>query len=144
MAASDLTVIAGDLIDAFNQSDWARFKALLAPDIRYEETGTQRRLEGADAYVQLCQGWKNAFPDATGTIRNTAASNNTVAQELTWEATHTGPLESPTGTIPPSGKRALTQATVWLIFQGDKAQEIHHHLDVLSLLQQIGALPTPR
>ncbi len=143
MASSDPTAIAGELIDAFNQSDWARFKALLAPDVHYEETGTQRRIQGADAYVQLCQGWKNALPDVTGTIRNTVASNNTVVQEITWDGTHTGLLESPSGTIPPSGNRIVTQASLWLILQGDKAQEIHHYLDVLTLLQQIGALPTP-
>ena len=58
---------ATDLIDAFNQADWDRLRGLLAPGVRYSETGTGRRVEGADAYLQLCQGWKEAFPDVAGT-----------------------------------------------------------------------------
>ena len=55
------TQLAQDFIEAFNTSDWTRFKATLAPNVNYEETGTQRRVQDADAYVQLCQGWKQAF-----------------------------------------------------------------------------------
>ena len=90
MATQDLTTAVNDLIDAFNKDDWPRFSAGLAPDVRYEETGTQRRVHDRDAYVQLCQGWKHAFPDTTGTIRNIVASGKTVVTEVTWEGTHTG------------------------------------------------------
>jgi steroid delta-isomerase-like uncharacterized protein len=38
------------------------------------------------------QGWKQAFPDATGAIRNVVSSGNTVVQEITWTGTHTGPF----------------------------------------------------
>ena len=143
MSNQDLTRIAENLIDAFNVDDWQRFGAGLAPDVHYEETGTQRRLQGRDAYVQLCQGWKEAFPDAKGTIRNIVASGNTVAAEVTWEGTHTGPLEGPGGTLPPSGKAIAVQAVFWVTFQGNQVQEAHHHLDVLTLLQQVSAIPAP-
>ena len=59
--AKDLTQVAQGFIQAFNSGDWTRFKATLAANVNYEETGTQRRLQDADAYVQLCQGWKQAF-----------------------------------------------------------------------------------
>ena len=52
----DLTQAATELIDAFNEADWGHFRGLLAPDAVYAETGTGRRVEGADAYVTLCQG----------------------------------------------------------------------------------------
>jgi steroid delta-isomerase-like uncharacterized protein len=143
MAEQDVTNIATELIEAFNVGDWQRFKAVLAPDVRYHETGTQRQLQGADAYVQLCQGWKQAFPDARGTIQRTVASGETAVQEITWEGTHSGPMEGPGGMIAASGKPIAVQASVWVMCQGDTCQEIHHHLDVLSLLQQIGAIPTP-
>ena len=142
MSTQDFTRVVDDLIDAFNKDDWQRFSAGVARDVRYEETGTQRRVQDRDAYVQLCQGWKQAFPDTKGTIRNTVANGNTVATEVTWEGTHTGPLEGPGGTLPPSGKQIAVQAAFWFTFQESQIQEIHHHLDVLRLLQQIGAIPT--
>jgi steroid delta-isomerase-like uncharacterized protein len=137
----DLIKRADDFIDAFNDGDWQRFAAGLAPEVVYEEAGTQRRVGGVDAYVQLCQGWKQAFPDARGAIRNVVANGSTVVQEIMWEGTQTGTLEGPGGSLPPSGKRVRFPASLWITFSGDEMKEIHHHLDVLSMLQQLGAIP---
>lgn len=140
-AGVDLTEAAPELIDAFNEADWERFRGVLAPDAVYAETGTGRRVEGADAYVELCQGWKEALPDVRGTIRGAVAGDDTVAQELLWEGTHTGPMQTPGGTLEPSGAQISVEASLWVRFEGDKAREVHHYLDVLTLLQQIGAIP---
>ena len=130
---------AADLIDAFNEADWDRLQEHLARDVLYTETGTGRRVEGVGAYLQLCQGWKEAFPDATGTVTNAVAGEDIAALELHWDGTHTGPLETPAGPVPASGKPISVDATFWARYDGDRMQEIHHHLDVLALLQQIGA-----
>ena len=140
---ADLTQVAADLIEAFNEADWERFQAVLSPDAVYAETGTGRRVEGADAYVQLCQGWKDALPDVRGTIRGAVAGEDTVAQEILWEGTHTGPMQTPGGTLEASGARIRVDASLWARFEGEKAREVHHYLDVLTLLQQIGAMPGP-
>ena len=143
MAGHDCSQVAQELIEAFNAGDWDRFRATLAPAVVYQETGTGRRVEGVDAYVQLCQGWKEAFPDARGTIQAALASGDRVDQEVTWVGTHSGPLEGPGGSVPPTNKRIEVQGALWYTFAGDKAREIHHHLDVLSMLQQLGVPPAP-
>ena len=108
----------------------------------YEETGTGRRTEGAEAYVALCQGWRDAFPDATGTIERAVASGPVVAQEVIWEGTQQGPLLTADGAIPASGKPIKVAATLWYTMRDGRATAIRHHLDVLTMLGQIGALPT--
>ena len=133
---------ATDLIDAFNEGDWDRLEEHLARDVLYTETGTGRRVEGAAAYLDLCRGWKEAFPDVTGTVTNAATGDDNAVLEIRWDATHTGPLETPAGVVPASGKRIAVDASFWTRDEGDSIQEIHHHLDVLALLQQIGALPS--
>ena len=140
MAGQDLIKIAREVVDAFNTSDWERTKALMTPDYLYNEVGTRRRIQGPEEVVAALQGWKQAMPDATGTVTNAFASGNTVALEVTWEGTQTGPLEGPTGTIPASGKRQVTPAAWILTFEGDKIKESHHYFDMVTLLQQIGAL----
>ena len=137
----DLTQAAAELIDAFNEADWGHFRRLLSPDVVYAETGTGRRVEGADAYIELVQGWKVALPDIRGTIRGAIAGGDTVAQELLWEGTHTGPLQAPGGTLEPSGAQIKVEASLWARFDDGKVRDVHHYLDVLTLLQQIGALP---
>jgi steroid delta-isomerase-like uncharacterized protein len=141
--SKDLTQVAQGIIEAFNTADWARFKAPLAANVIYEETGTQRRVQDADAYVQLCQGWKHAFPDAKGTIRNVVSTGNTVVQEVLWEGTQDGDLPTPTGTLPASGRRIMVPATLWLTFQGDQVREIHHHIDMMGMMQQLGVMSSP-
>jgi steroid delta-isomerase-like uncharacterized protein len=140
---TDPTQTAAAFIDAFNRADWDAFRGFTTPDVVYTETGTGRRVEGADAYIQLCQGWKAAFPDVTGDILSAIASNDTVAMEIVWQGTHTGPLQTPHGTIEATGNRIRIEASNWIRFAGGRAEEIHHYLDVLMLLQQIGAMPAP-
>jgi len=141
MAEQDPIRVARENIEAFNAGDWQRVKATLAPDSVYDEVGTQRRLQGADEIVQALQGWKQAMPDAKGTITNAIASGNTVTQEITWEGTQTGPLMGPSGSLPASGKRQVTRAAWIATIQGDQIKESHHYFDMMSLLQQIGAAP---
>ena len=144
MAEQELIKIARDNIDAFNAGDWERFAANSTVDCVYDEVATQRRYQGPDQIVENGQEWKKAFPDATGTITSAIASGNTVTLEITWEGTHTGPLAGPAGTIPASGKRQTTRAAMVMTFEGDKIKENHQYFDVITLLQQIGAMPQPQ
>jgi steroid delta-isomerase-like uncharacterized protein len=139
----DTTAVANELIEAFNVGDWERLRATLHPDVVYEETGTQRRVHGAEEYIRLCQGWKESLPDTRGTIQSTVASGQQVVQEVVWEGTHHGPLAGPGGVVSPTGKRVRVRATLWHTIVDGRAREVHHYLDVLSLMQQIGALPAP-
>ena len=141
MAEQDLIRLARENVEAYSAGDWQRLKAPLAPDVVYDEVGSQRRLRGADQMVQAYQGWKQAFPDGKGTIKNAFASGNQVTIEVTWEGTHSGPLMGPGGTIPPSGKSMLLPGAQVITFQGDKIKEVRQYFDLLTILQQIGAAP---
>ncbi|MEZ4735843.1 MAG: ester cyclase [Caldilineaceae bacterium] len=114
---------------------------MVAPNLVYTETGTQRRVESLEDYLHLLQGWKQALPDARGTILKAVSQGNTAVQEVIWEGTQTGPLPTPAGTLPPSGKAIRVPAAIWYTVEGELVQEVHHYLDVLALLQQLGALP---
>src|SRR5438093_13205080 len=100
-------------------------------------------MQGADAWVQAWEAWRQALRDVKATITSADVSANTVVQEITWQRTHSGPLPLPGGTIPASGKRQITRASQVLIFAGDRVKESRHYFDMLSLLQQIGAIPEP-
>jgi len=137
----DVVEVARENVEAFTAGDWERFKAALTPDSVYEEFATQRRIEGAQEITDAVQGWKQAFPDAKGTVTNAVASGDTVTLEIRWEGTQQGPLEGPQGTIPASGKRAVVEAVQVVRIQDDKIKENRHFFDMLGLLRQIGAAP---
>jgi steroid delta-isomerase-like uncharacterized protein len=132
--------LAHEQVDAFNNGDWERLQSGLAADARYHELATQRKVEGPEKIVELFKGWKTAFPDAAGKVTSAVGSGNTAALEVTWTGTHTGPLETPDGTIPASGKRQETPAAIVLTFEGGKIKENKQYFDLMTLLKQIGAL----
>ena len=141
LTTDDIVRLARKQVDAFNTGDWEQMRAMLASDSRYDELGTQRKIEGSEKVVELFKGWKTAFPDAVGTVTSAVASGNKAALEVTWKGTHTGPLGTAEGTIPASGKRQETPAAFFLTFEGDKIKESRHYFDSMTLLKQIGAQP---
>jgi len=135
------TETATRLLEAFNDADWDAFRAGVTDDVVYVESGTGRRIEGADAYLALCHGWRTALPDVSGTVHRSLEGDGVVAQEVTWTGTHDGPLPTPDGDIPATGRAVSVEATLWIETRGDAVAEVHHHLDVMALMAQIGGYP---
>jgi predicted ester cyclase len=108
------------VVEAFNDDDWDAARKLLG-DSTYNELGTQRSLDGADAIVEALQGWKTAMPD------------------VTWEGTQTGEMVTEQGTIPPSGKRQKTPSAFIFDYENGELKESRHYFDMLTFLKQIGA-----
>jgi steroid delta-isomerase-like uncharacterized protein len=139
LSTDEIVKLARKQVEAFNSGDWEQMRAMLASDSRYDELGTERKIEGPEKIVELFKGWKTAFPDAVGTVTSAVASGNKAALEVTWKGTHTGPLETAEGTLPASGKRQETPAAFFFTFEGDKIKESRHYFDSMTLLKQIGA-----
>ncbi len=136
--ASELTTQATSIIEAFNSEDWDGMRSLIG-DATYNEVATQRSLTG-DEVIEAMQGWKAAFPDATGTVTNAVEGGRQVALEVTWRGTQTGDMVTQQGTIPASGKEQTTPAA--FIYEYDESgnlKETRHYFDMLALLKQIGA-----
>jgi steroid delta-isomerase-like uncharacterized protein len=131
--------VARENIEAFNAGDWDRFEATMSPDCVYDEPGTQRHAEGTDAILDINRGWKEAFPDAHGTVERAVGSNGTVTLEITWEGTQSGTLQTPEGDLPPSNRRVVVKAAQVLDVEGEKIRESHHYFDLAGMLQQLGA-----
>ncbi len=141
MAEQDLIRIARESIEAFNSGDWTKFRQTMTPDSIYEEFATQRRVQGADAIIQVNEEWRRAFPDARGTVKSACASGDEVVLEIVWEGTQSGPLPGPGGEIPASGKRVTVPAVQVMTFAGDRTRETRHYFNLLTILQQIGVSP---
>ena len=131
--------IAKASITAYNDKDWSKAKDILAADAGYDEKGTNRRIQGAGEIIEAWQGWAKAFPDSKATIVREFASGDTAVLELVWKGVHTGPLQTPTGTIPPSNKSIEMPACEVVQVEGDKVKSGSHYFDMLTLLTQIGA-----
>ncbi|NMO88946.1 ester cyclase [Actinomycetospora sp. TBRC 11914] len=130
-------------VEAFNRGDWDAVRATLAPGYIYEETGTNERYEGPDAVIAALQDWKTAFPDATGEIVRIATCGETSILEIVWHGTHFGPIDTGAGVLPPSGRAGSFWAVMWQEWDDGLLVHERHHIDLLTMLANIGAVPAP-
>ncbi len=135
---ADLKGHATAMIEAFSNGDLDKFMNL-AGNATYNEVGTGRSVSG-DAYREALVGWRTAFPDLVGTITNTIELGDQVVQEITWIGTHNGPLATPDGEIPATGKIATTPAVMVGEYDGDRLKESRHYFDMMALMAQIGVI----
>jgi len=90
--------------------------------------------------VQLCQGWRAALPDVEGEVTAAVQDGDLAALQIHWTGTHRGTLHGPGLELPATGKPIGGDATMWGRATNGQAHEVRHHLDVLTLLKQVGAL----
>ena len=91
-----------------------------------------------DAVKQALAGRRAAFPDIQVTVDDQVAEGEKVSTRRTWRATHRGPYRG----VAPTGKQVKwTQISVVRFSQG-RIVEDWAVADELSILQQLGALPT--
>lgn len=143
MDPADVERLARDSVEAFNRAEWDRLPDLMTADVVYEETGTGRRIEGRDGFLPLLQGWREALPDVRGEVLRAVGDDEVCVLEIRWRGTQDGPLPVGEATLPPSGRTSDTLATLWVRCRDGRIVEERHHLDVLSMLTQLGALPAP-
>jgi len=130
--------IAKAQVIAYNEKDWDKVKASVAPAFVYDELGTQRKVEGVDDVIAVWKGWATAMPDSKATFNSEVASENTVVLEMTWRGTHKGPLKMPSGDIPATGKNFELRACQVVEVANDKVKSVRHYFDMGSLLRQLG------
>ncbi|HMO00594.1 MAG TPA: ester cyclase [Miltoncostaeaceae bacterium] len=140
MIANSAGALAVRGIELFNAADWGGLRELCAADVVYTETGTSRRLEGMDACDAAWHAWRTAMPDLTGTVLRTLEDGDVAAIEIRWVGTQTGPLPTPDGEIPPTGRRIEVLSTQWVTARDGHTAVIDHHLDLLGMLGQLGVL----
>ena len=130
--------IAKAQVLAYNEKDWDKVKAGVAPGMVYDEVGTQRKVQGVDDVIDLWKGWATAMPDSKATFSSEVASGNTVVLEMTWRGTHKGPLKMPSGDIPATGKTIELRAVQVVEVANDKVKSVRQYFDMGSLLRQLG------
>lgn len=94
-------------------------------------------IHGVEAFRQFTSAFFTAFPDLTTTIEDLVAEGDRVAVRQTWHGTHSASFQG----IPPTGKRiSFTSNEIYRVAGGKLAEE-WVELDLLGLLQQLGAVP---
>ena len=80
-----------------------------------------------------------AFPDLQITLEDMIAEGDKVVSRFMGRGTHQGEFMG----IAPTGKRVEATAISIMGLEGGKLAEEWEQVDMISMLQQLGAIPTP-
>lgn len=138
MPQKSVVDLAKEQVIAYNEKDWDRARAALAPEVVYDEVGTHRKLKGVDDVLTAWKGWATAIPDSRATFQSETVSGNTAVLEITWSGTHSGPLNTGDREIPATGKKIELRAIQVVDVANDRVKSVRQYFDMGTLLDQIG------
>lgn len=120
-----------------NQHNLANVDEFVAPTaIGHSPTGT---MQGIAEYRQFLAGYFTAFPDLHFTLNEVLVEGDTSVVHWAASGTHQGHLAG----IPPTGKPATNSGVTIDHWTNGKVQEEWIFFDNLSVMQQLGVIPTP-
>jgi steroid delta-isomerase-like uncharacterized protein len=136
MTAGTLVQQGQALLDALNARDLSTWRRQLAPDFTASYPGLRdcRDAESAQAFNAP---FLAAFSDLHFHIRSTATDGDRVIYVWTARGTHDGPLVSPAGTLPPTGKNGNVDGVLVTTVRDGKIVREETYWNVPDLLAQI-------
>lgn len=141
---SDLTDMRDLHYEGVTSGDIDKAASMLADDVENilpgSPPGAANGLEGFRAFAKP---FAVGFPDSAMENMTTIEAGDTIITEGVFTGTNTGPLETPMGTIPATGKKiALPFADIFVARDG-KFVKHHLYFDQAAFMAQLGLVPEP-
>ena len=141
MATPDTESIARSLYNNWNEREFDRIAALMADDGEIILVGSDTRFRGPDGALEFSRMWADGFPDGRVTIDKLISAGDNVVVQYTGQGTQTGPLRSPGGEIPATGRSVTINLCDVYEIRNGKIRSVQSYFDSASLLAQLGITP---
>jgi ketosteroid isomerase-like protein len=126
----------------FNAHDIDGFKEVLADNVVFAAPGGLNG-EGKEACAAFFGSWFAAFPDARVDVQAVHFVDDVAVEEGTFSGTQNGVLRGPAGDIPPTGRPVELDYIQVLRLRDGKHISFNLMFDRLTMLEQLGLVPTP-
>jgi steroid delta-isomerase-like uncharacterized protein len=132
-----------ELVRRFVEEFWNEGNAAAADDLMavdaeiHMPTGELVDLDGLKGFAGAFRG---SFPDWHSTFEELIAEGDRVAERWTGRGTHRGELQG----IAPTDRRVEVPGSVFYRIVDGKIMEFRGQLDMMGLMQQLGAIPSPQ
>ena len=131
--------VMGRFLEFINTASEKLAEELISPDAVFHVPGRPEPMRGPAGYLAVIGMMRGGFPDIRWTLEEVIAEGDKVAARFTMRGTHRGTFFG----VPPTGKTIAVQAMNFYRLSGGQFVEERGQPDLLGLLQQIGAVPTP-
>jgi len=123
--------------EGWNQGNLAVVDEIYAPNVVQHDPNSPMPVNSRKALKAYAANYRAAFPDLTFSVDDLIAEGDKVLWRFTSQGTHQGAL----GPIPPTGKQGTVTGMVLFRLASGQVAEVWANIDVLGLLQQLGAAP---
>ena len=139
MSAEENKQLVRRFVEEFwNEGNAAAADELMAPDAEiHMPTGELVDLDGLKDFADAFRG---SFPDWHSTFEELVAEGDRVAERWTGRGTHRGELQG----IAPTDRRVEVPGSVFYRIADGKIAEFRGQLDMMGLMRQLGAIPSPQ
>lgn len=128
------------IYDGFNSRDLDSVVDQVTEDFTLIDITTGQTVRGREGLRHWLQTWLTAAPDAMVEVMNVIAGGDWIATEHIGRGTHSGPLATPAGIIPPTGRRFEQQWAEIFQLRDGKVALMRAYADSATVLRQLGLL----
>jgi steroid delta-isomerase-like uncharacterized protein len=138
---SEARTLALQHVSTFNERAWNRAAEIYAPDLVVIEPSG--KVEGIEQFKAHGKSFATGLPDSRMEVTSVIESGNCVVIEGVYTGTHTGPLMTPQGEVPPTGRKlTLPLCDVFEVAAG-RITRLRVYYDQMTFAAQLGLLPEP-
>jgi steroid delta-isomerase-like uncharacterized protein len=137
---SNIKQLVISIHDAFSKNQFDKVLELCHENVEVHAYAFGAVFQGKDGFMNFMQSFKGAFPDVIIHHKKLLVENNNAAIEFSGKGTHTGPLVTPAGNIPATGKKIELDVAEFMEFKDGLLISLHNYQDAGSLMRQIGAI----
>lgn len=138
MPSESNKLIMQRFVEFINSASETLAEELISHDAIFYVPGNPEPMRGPTGYLTIIAMMRGGFPDIQWTLEEMVAEGDKVAARFIMRGTHQGEFFG----VSPSGKKIVVQAMNLYRISGGKFVEEYGQPDMLSLLQQIGAIPS--
>jgi steroid delta-isomerase-like uncharacterized protein len=140
MSAQQNIALSQTGYDLFNNNDVDGVLALCTDDVVADAVGFGQLFHSQNEFGMFLGGFRTAFPDGIIQITNQVATENTVVNEFGFTGTHTGPLMTPSGELPPTDRHVEWRIIEVWEFKNGKLAVLRNYSDTATLMRQLGVM----
>jgi len=131
--------LMGRFVEFINTANEHLAEELIGTDATFYVPGQPEPMRGPNGYLAIIGMMRSGFSDIQWSLEDKVVEENKVAARFIMTGTHNGTFFG----VPPTGKTIKVQAINFYRFSNGQIVEEYGQPDMLSLLQQIGAVPAP-
>ena len=130
-------------VRAWDSHDADALLALFADDFVWRDVAVPEPITTAEGVREYFDAWFTAFPDMRSRSFNRVIGDGSIAAELEFTGTHTGPMRMGDVELPATGVSVVGHGSYFVRARGGKVVEFSSYPDLAGLLMQLGLMTAP-